>query len=526
MDDLTRQGLAALAETDAVARLWRRDRSLFPGLGDLDALGWLGYPDAGLGRLDGLLNLHDSARQRGISHAVLLGMGGSSLAAAVFASLYEPLTGIGFRVLDSTVPGQVGAVEAELEPQRTLFLAASKSGTTTEVWSLLGHFRAWLERAGVESPLSHFAAISDPGSPLLEFAAAEGMATYLPGDPRVGGRYSAFTPFGLIAPALLGRDLRAFSAAGELGRRACEPGVELSENPAARLAARLSGQARAGRDKLTLLLSPRLARLGLWIEQLVAESLGKDGRGVVPVCGEPALAPEHYGPDRHFCYLRLKGDRNRATDLLAGRLEERGFPLQRRPIPDVAAVPGEMFIWMFAVALAGAALEINPFDQPDVQAAKDKTADLLAGLADGRELSPLPAGDLSGWLDGLRPGGYAALLSYYPETPEYDRAVAGLAAELGRRGVAVTSAYGPRYLHSTGQLHKGGPRSGSFLFLAPGSPPGGEPPPARGYGLGTLAHAQAGGDMARLAELELNVAGVDLGDDPAAGLNRLAGRLA
>ncbi len=324
------------------------------------------------------------------------------------------------------------------------------------------------------------------------------MATYLPGDPRVGGRYSAFTPFGLIAPALLGRDLRSFSAAGELGRRACGPGVELSQNPAARLAARLSEQTREGRDKLTLLLSPRLERLGLWIEQLVAESLGKDGRGVVPVCGEPALAPEHYGPDRCFCYLRLEGDRNQDTDLLAGRLEERGFPLQRRLIPDAAAVPGEMFIWMFAVALAGAALEINPFDQPDVQAAKDKTADLLAGLADGRELSPLPAGDLSGWLDGLRPGGYAALLSYYPETPEYDRAVAGLAAELGRRGVAVTSAYGPRYLHSTGQLHKGGPRNGSFLFLAPASPSGGEPPAGRGYGLGTLAHAQAGGDMARL----------------------------
>ena len=526
MDDLTRQGLAVLAEIDAVGRLWRRDRTLWPGAGALDALGWLDYPAAGLGRLDGLLNLHDMARQRGISDAVLLGMGGSSLAAAVFASLYEPATGIRFRVLDSTVPGQVRAVGDELAPHRTLFLAASKSGTTTEVWSLLEHFRAWLERAGVASPLSHFAAISDPGSPLVEFAAERGMATYLPGDPRVGGRYSAFTPFGLIAPAMLGQDLRSLSASGEQGRRACGPGVELAANPGARLAALLAGQARGGRDKLTLLLSPRLARLGLWIEQLVAESLGKDGRGIVPVCGEPRLAEQHYGPDRFFCYLRLAGDNNQATDQQAEQLEERGFALQRRQIPGVAAVPGEMFIWMFAVALAGAALEINAFDQPDVQAAKDKTASLLAGLAEGRELTALPAGDLGHWVDHLRPGGYAALLSYYPESPEYDRAVAALAGELGRRGIAVTSAYGPRYLHSTGQLHKGGPRSGSFLFLAPARPPREDPLAGLQHGLGTLAHAQAGGDLARLAELDLNVAGIDLGGDPAAGLERLAAQLA
>lgn len=526
MDDLTRQGLAALAEADTVGRLWRRDRTLWPGPGDLDALGWLEYPAAGLGRLDGLLNLHDSARRRGMSHAALLGMGGSSLAAAVFASLYEPATGIRFRVLDSTVPGQVAAVEAELNPQRTLFLTASKSGTTTEVWALLDHFRTWLERAGIESPLSRFAAISDPGSPLLEFAAARGMATYIPGDPRVGGRYSAFTPFGLIAPAMLGQDLRSLSAAGEVGRRACGPGVEPAANPGARLAALLAGQARGGRDKLTLLLSPRLARLGLWIEQLVAESLGKDGRGIVPVCGEPPLAEQHYGPDRFFCYLRLAGDQNQATDLLAERLEGSGFALQRRRVPGVGAVPGEMFIWMFAVALAGALLEMNPFDQPDVQAAKDKTASLLAGLAEGRELAALPAGDFGQWANRLPKGGYAALLSYYPETAEYDQAVAGLAGEIGRLGIAVTSAYGPRYLHSTGQLHKGGPRNGSFLFLAPTRPPREAPLAGSQFGLGTLAHAQAGGDLARLAELDLNVAGVDLGGDPVAGINGLASQLA
>ena len=524
MDDLTRQGLVELAENDAVGRLWRRDRTLWPEMGDLDALGWLEYPDAGLGRLDGLLNLHDSARRQGISDAVLLGMGGSSLAAAVFASLYEPTTGIRFRVLDSTVPDQVEAVRAQLAPQRTLFVTASKSGTTTEVWALLDYFRAWLERAGIASPLSRFAAISDPGSPLVEFAAAQGMTTYIPGDPRVGGRFSAFTPFGLIAPAMLGQDLRAISAAGESGRRACGPGVDPSANPAARLAALLTGQARGGRDKLTLLHSPKLARLGLWIEQLVAESLGKDGRGIVPVCGEPPL-PDHYGPDRFFCYLRLAGDQNRATDALADQLAERGFVLQRRQIPGVASVPGEMFVWMFAVALAGAALGINAFDQPDVQSAKDKTAELLAGLADGRAPAALPAGGFSDWVDRLQTGGYAALLSYYPETPEYDRAIAILTGNLGRRGIAVTSAYGPRYLHSTGQLHKGGPRNGGFLCLAPGMPPDEEPLAGRAYGLGKLAHAQAAGDLARLTELGLNVAGVDLGDDPVAGLDQLADRL-
>jgi hypothetical protein len=494
-------------------------------MGELDALGWLDYPGAGLGRLDGMLNLRDSARRQGISHAVLLGMGGSSLAAAVFASLYRSLTGMSFRVLDSTVPDQVEAVQAELPPQRTLFVAASKSGSTTEVWSLMEHFRAWLESARIASPLARFAAISDPGSPLTGFASTSGMATYIPGDPRVGGRYSAFTPFGLIAPAMLGQDLRSIIAAGESGRRACGPGADPATNPAVRLAALLAGQALGGRDKLTLLLSPRLARLGLWIEQLVAESLGKDGRGLVPVCGEPPQV-EHYGSDRFFCYVRLAGDQNQATDSLADQLEERGFALQRRPVPDISDIPGEMYVWMFAVALAGAALEINVFDQPDVQSAKDKTGDLLAGLTKGNQLAPLPAGDFADWVDGLRPGGYVGLLSYYPETSEYDRAVAGLAAMLVRRGIAVTSAYGPRYLHSTGQLHKGGPRTGSFLFLAPGQPPCEEPLDGRCYGLGALAHAQAGGDMARLAELNLNVTGVDLGIDPVAGLNRLAGQLA
>ena len=525
MDELTRQGFAALAEADAVNRLWRRDRTLWPGLGDLDALGWLDYPGAGLGRLDGLENLHDTARLGGVSNAVLLGMGGSSLAAAVFASLHEPATGICFRVLDSTVPGQVALIESDLDPEKTLFVTASKSGTTNEVWALLEHFRAWLESAGSARPLASFAAISDPGSPLIEFAAAEGMLTYLPGDPRVGGRFSAFTPFGLIAPALLGRDLRAISASGEAARRACGPNVDPSANPGARLAALLAGQAQGGRDKLTLLLSPRLGRLGMWIEQLVAESLGKERRGIVPVSGEPLLDPDHYGPDRFFCYLRLSGDHNAPTDALAAQLEASGVPLQTRPIADAAAVPAEMFVWMFGVALAGAALELNAFDQPDVQAAKDKTSALLDDLSGGGEIEPLPQGDPAEWAGRLAPQGYVALLSYYPESPDYDAALAELAAALGRRGVAVTSAYGPRYLHSTGQLHKGGPGNGNFLFLAPARAAAGDRLAGRRYGLGTLAHAQASGDLARLLELGRNAAAIDLGADPARQLKTLAGQL-
>ncbi len=522
MDELIHQGLAAVVEADAVARIWRRDRSLWPGLKDLNALGWLDYPAAGLGRLDGMQNLFESARRRGISQAVLLGMGGSSLAAEVFASLFEPKGGIRFRVLDSTVPGQVAAVDRDLRLRQTLFLTASKSGTTTEVWSLLEHFRARLESAGVAAPFSHFAAISDPGSPLIKYAAAHGFVTYLPGDPRVGGRYSAFTAFGMIAPALLGLDLRAVSAAGERGRRACGPRIALTENPGALLGALLAGQSQAGRDKLTLLLSPRLARLGLWIEQLVAESLGKEGRGILPVIDEPALAPEHYGTDRFFCYLRLAGDANGESDRLAGKLETAGFAVHRRDLADVSAVLGELFIWMFAVALAGAVLGINAFDQPDVQAAKDKTSDVLKALADDREPPALPAGDLADWVEGISARGYAALLSYYPESPAYAAAVSRIRAALGLRGIAATAAYGPRYLHSTGQLHKGGPHNGSFLFLAPANPPRESRLAGRHYGLGTLAHAQAYGDLQRLRELGLNVAGIDLGAEPAARFNELA----
>ena len=526
MDELTRQELAAAAEADLAGRIWRRDRSLWPGLGDLDALGWLDYPGAGLGRLDGLQNLFESARLRGFSRAVLLGMGGSSLAAEVFASLFEPMGGIDFRVLDSTVPDQVAGVGDAARLRDTLFVAASKSGTTTEVWSLLEHFRDRLESAGATAPTAQFAVISDPGSPLIEYAAAQGFLTYLIGDPRVGGRFSAFTPFGLIAPALLGLDLRAISAAGERGRRACGPRIAPAANPGAVLGALLAGQYRAGRDKLTLLLSPRLARLGLWIEQLVAESLGKGGEGILPVTGEPLLAPEDYGPDRYFCYLRLVGDANDSNDRLAEQLGSAGYVVQRRDLADVASVAGEMFVWMFGVALAGAVLGINAFDQPDVQAAKDKTSALLAALADGREPSPMPSGDLAAWAGSITPRGYAALLSYYPESAAYDAALARLRRRLARRGVAVTAAYGPRYLHSTGQLHKGGPRNGSFLFLAPADPPREKPLAGRRYGLGALAHAQARGDLERLRELGLNVAAVDLGADPVAGLTALADRLA
>ncbi len=503
---------AQIAEQNLIARIWDQCPGLWRSQDAVESvLGWLGYPDAGRGRLDGLLSLADRSRHRGFKHAVLLGMGGSSLAADVFRSLLgDRASGLQFHVLDSTVPDQVGVLEEKIDLAQTLFVAASKSGTTTEVWALVDHFHRRLHQSGVVDPWSQFAAISDPGSKLAQFAIEHGFSVYLPGDPRVGGRFSAFTAFGLISPALMGADLTSIISAAESARRACGPRTDPAANPAAKLATLLAAGQLAGRDKFTLICSPRLARLGLWIEQLVAESLGKRGIGILPISNEPVQPAGAYRANRVFCQLRLQGDDNVDADRLVQDLHAQGTFVERRDLTDELAIAGEMYVWMMAIALTGCLIRVNPFDQPDVQRAKDTTAALLASLTQGSELPSSGQTSFSDWLGRLDPDGYAAILAYSSESVDTDRALAELAQFLLARGAgAVTSGYGPRYLHSTGQLHKGGPGNGSFLYLLPAPAGREESLPDRRFGLATLARAQAVGDSQTLAGLGRNVACIE-----------------
>ncbi len=517
--------MATIAEGELARRVWDRDRRLWGSPSNVDSLlGWLEYPAAGAGRLDSLANLADNAARAGLRSAVLLGMGGSSLTAEVIASLFDPSErGLRVFVLDSTVPGRIAAVESAIDIERTLFVAASKSGTTTEVWALVDHFFARLQEAGVEQPWHRFAAVSDPASPLAEFALANKFLAWLPGDPRVGGRYSAFTQFGLCAAGLMGLDMPKIVRAGEAARRASGRITPTNENPAAQLAAMLAGQSSKGRDKLTLISSPKLSRLGLWIEQLVAESLGKLGRGILPIVTEPARPPAEYGDDRFFVYLRLDGDDNAAGDRRAGELTGSSRPLLRIDLPDEMAVLSEFFRWMLAVAIAGELISVNPFDQPNVQLAKDTTAALLEDLSKGRSPSQFNGPELAEWLSAGDPAGYVAVLAYCREDRDCDRALENLAQRLSDRGAnAVTTGYGPRYLHSTGQFHKGGPANGSFLFLTQPVPANEPAIAGRSFGFGALAATQAAGDRDTLSGLGRNVIEVTLNGDPATAILQLA----
>lgn len=515
---------AQIAEQNLIARIWARSPGLWRSRGPVESvLGWLGYPDTGRGRLDGLLSLADRTHHRGLKHAVLLGMGGSSLAADVFRSLLgNKASGFQFHVLDSTVPDQVRVLEKKIDLAQTLFVAASKSGTTTEVWALVDHFHHRLRQSGVADPWSRFAAISDPGSKLAQFAIEHRFSAYLPGDPRVGGRFSAFTAFGLISPALMRVELTSIISAAESARRACGPRTDVADNPAAKLAALLAASQFIGCDKLTLICSPRLARLGLWIEQLVAESLGKQGIGILPISNEPVQPVGAYRANRVFCQLRLQGDDNADSDRLVRDLHAQGTLVERRDLAEELAIAGEMYVWMMAIALTGSLIGVNPFDQPDVQRAKDTTTALLAGLTQGSELPSSGQTSFSDWLGRLDPDGYAAILAYSSESVDTDRALAELAQFLLARGAgAVTSGYGPRYLHSTGQMHKGGPGNGSFLYLLP-TPAGREESlPDRRFGLAALARAQAVGDSQTLAGLGRNVACVEFIDDPRLAVSNL-----
>lgn len=484
--------IATLAREDAVRRLWAHDHALWSDEPHeiADRLGWLAIDEEIHGRVEEIEGFARQVIDAGYRTAVLMGMGGSSLAPEVLATTFVPAAGtLDLVVLDTTDPRAITATAERLDPGRTLFVAASKSGGTIETRSQLEFFWARMEREVPGGTGRHFVAITDPGSPLAALAEKRRFRRLFENPPDIGGRYSALSYFGLVPAALAGVPIGTLLERAASMRRACHTCVPARDNPGAWLGAVLGEAAAAGRDKLTLVLPDEIASLGTWIEQLIAESTGKEGRGILPVEREPLGPPDRYGNDRLFVAIGEPAGTASALDALATA----GHPVVRLPHAGPEQLGAEFFRWEFATAIAGHVLGIHPFDQPNVQEAKHATARVL----DGEEVdasTPTAAEVLS----TVVPGDYVAILAYVPRTAENDRWLqATRVAIRDHYRVATTVGYGPRFLHSTGQLHKGGPPSGVFLQLV-GDDGVKLPIPNASYDFGTLKRAQAAGDLAAL----------------------------
>jgi len=522
--------LRAWQAADFIGRLRRRDPTLwFPGpVPEIaDRLGWLELPDRMRPFLRDLRAFAEAVRAEGIRHVVLLGMGGSSLAPEVFQQTFGNAPGHPeLIVLDSTHPAAVGAVEARLTPATTLFIVSSKSGTTTETLALCRYF--WHRVQGESpSPGRHFVAITDPGTPLEQMARTQGFRRVFPGPPDVGGRYSALSVFGLLPAALIGVDVDRLLDRAQAMAAACLAAGSETTNPGLVLGAVLGELARAGRDKATFLTSPSLRAFPTWLEQLIAESTGKDGRGIVPVVDEPLGGPEAYRPDRFFVHLSLEGERDADSERRVAALAAAGHPVLRIHLDEMAGLGGEFFRWEVAVAAACAVLGVHPFDQPDVQRTKELTQQAVerpaASLIEAPSvLEPTARTEaLRDWLGRVRPGDYIALHAFLAPTPETTALLQDIRRRLrDRLRVATTVGYGPRFLHSTGQLHKGGPPTGLFLQLVD-DPAEDRSIPPTGLTFGRLLRAQADGDYQALVERGRRVLRIHLGRDVLRGLRAL-----
>jgi glucose-6-phosphate isomerase len=474
-------------------RIWSRDGTLWAPAGTpevADRLGWLDIADRERERLDEYTAFAAEVREAGYTDAVLLGMGGSSLAPEVFRRSFEGAQGLTLHVLDSTHPVQVKAVLDAVDLDRAIMIVSSKSGGTIEPNSM---FKAFHAR---QPDGAHYVAVTDPGTSLERLAQELSFRRVFHGDPEIGGRYSALSPFGLVPAVLAGIDIGAVldSAIGAAQECRAEQG-----NAGLELGVILGELALQGRDKLTFVVDSPLAAYGLWAEQLVAESTGKHGKGILPIADEPVLDPGAYGDDRVFFHLEHGGVRS------AGDLSEAGHPV----ITVHALGPEDLgrifFLSEFATAVAGWVLGINPFDQPNVQEAKDNTNRVL------KEGSPdLPDGNLSQL--ATEPPGYVAIMGYLPYSAETEAAIARLrTALIERHHVATTWGYGPRFLHSTGQFHKGGPKVGRFLQLID-EPAADLEVPGQPFTFGTLVRAQADGDLQTLRDHGLPAVRVVVGD--------------
>jgi glucose-6-phosphate isomerase len=489
-------------------------------------LGWLDPLPRAATELAGIDAFVREVREDGLSRILLLGMGGSSLAPEVFGRLFRTRKGFpALDILDTTSPDAVGRAGRGLDPAKTLFIVSSKSGTTVETTSLFNYFYALTrDRLGAVRAGSRFTAITDPGTPLESLARRLGFRRVFSGDPAVGGRFSALTVFGLVPAALKGIEIGRILAGSERTIQACRSG-DPEANPAAFLGTVLGVMAGRGIDKATFLVSPRVRSLSAWLEQLIAESTGKEGGGILPVPEDAPAEPHSYGRDRLFIHIRCGEDGS--LDQGIGRLRKSGFPIVSMTMKDVTSLPGHFFLWEMATAVAGYILGTNPFDQPDVESTKKKTKEALGteGQA-GRGRRDETRENLRDFLSGASGGDYVAIQAFLDPVPAIGRALNNLKDKIRERtGLPVTLGFGPRYLHSTGQLHKGDAGRGLFIQLTSEAKSDVPIPDVDGVrpasSFGALFSAQAWGDRMALREGGRRVIRIDLGKDSRTGLRRL-----
>ena len=527
------QTLHRLSRDHTVERLWAKDHRLWkPEPREItNRLGWLVLHDQMRQQGENLERCVSTAKQLHIKDVVLLGMGGSSLGPEVLrTSFTSQKSAPQLWVLDSTVPGWIRQVTNAITPSRTLFLVASKSGGTIEVMSLFAHFWKLMTNVKGHEAGKHFVAITDPGTGLEQMAQEYSFGHIFRNPPDIGGRYSVLSLFGLVPAALLGLNVGTLLDRAAAMAKRCRADTSIESNPGAYLGAAMGALAKAGRDKVTVIASPALSTFGLWSEQLLAESTGKESTGLIPVAQEPFLAPTAYGIDRFFVYLRLKGENNRVLDRQVQALGKAQHPVLQFDLKDRYDLGAEFFRWEFATAIAGHVLGIHPFDQPNVQESKDNTSRVL-GMFQSTGCLPKQASrnpqqaaqDLAGH---LQTGAYVAMLAYTTPSRQFETAIRQLRKTLVTRyHVTTTFGYGPRYLHSTGQLHKGGPNSGIFLELVGRMTPDLKIP-GKPFSFGTLAQAQAAGDLESLRTHHRHAICVQLGKNHAVTVKAIADALA
>jgi transaldolase/glucose-6-phosphate isomerase len=545
---------AALTEMKSekiMGRIWAHDHTIWkPDPQEItNRLGWLHIAEVMKDNLPKLQRLTDAVQSEGFTHALVLGMGGSSLAPEVFRKTYGVAEGfLDLAVLDSTDPGAVLTYANQLDLSKTLFVVSTKSGGTVETLSFFKYFyNRVLETVGADRAGAHFIAITDPGSQLADLADQNQFRATFLNDPTIGGRYSALSYFGLVPAALIGMDVetlleRAMTTLCNCD--SCNCPVD-GDNNGARLGAVMGELAKAGRDKITLITSPAISSFGDWVEQLIAESTGKDGQGILPIVGEPVGPPDVYKDDRLFVHLRLEGDGT--SDSAVIDLEEAGHPVVRLFIKDLYDLGGQFFLWEMATVVAGYRIGINPFDQPNVESAKVLARQMVAAYQnEGRlpELTPTlqsngitvygdvsesdPAGAFRAFLDRAQPGAYISVQAYIQPSAEADKGLLVLRTRLrDHTRLATTVGYGPRFLHSTGQLHKGDAGRGLFIQITSDSVPDVDIPdeagsPKSSISFGVIKNAAALGDRQALLDAGRQVIRFHLEGTVGAGINQLA----
>ena len=535
-----------------IGRLWSRDSSLWTDSEEGECLGWLDILSEQLSNLSKLKSLHLEIKKNEFSHVVLLGMGGASLSSETFRLCFGGLPGFpDFKVLDSTVPEQVASIEEEIDLKQTLFIVSSKSGATIESNILYEHFNKKIqEQFGLEGTGKQFIAITDPGSVLESLAVKSGFKYVYHGVPSIGGRFSALSNFGMVPAATMGLDIERLLSRTQAMQNACQESIAVKDNPGAMLGFILGAAGKAGRNKITFFLSPSIRGLGGWLEQLLAESIGKRGIGLIPINGEPLANPFVYGNDRLFVYIRDLSAPDQEQDKFSEEFKKSGQPILRLVLRDKYDLGMEFFRWEFAIAVAGSVLRINPFDQPDVELSKlqtkrlteiykksgafpvekplghDNFIEVYADDLNSKSLKNISSDTsvkqlVRAQLQRLTPGDYLGILAYINMSDDNQSKLTRFRRIVRDKfGVATSVGFGPRFLHSTGQMYKGGVNSGVFLQITCEDSVDFQVPSLH-YSFGVVKEAQARGDFEVLASRKRRIIRLHIKGDVLQGLSRI-----